>query len=525
VNRRQVLKSVLAGAAALCRPAIVRAQSATTLKFIPYADLALLDPLVSSFATRNHVMMVFDTLYALDAAGVPQPQMVAGHVVEDEGRRWRLTLRPGLRFHDNTPVLARDVTASLERWATTDAFGQALMAATDALSASSDTVVEFRLKRPFPLLPNALAKPTNLMAAIMPERLARAPLSPRLTEMVGSGPFRFVASERVPGARNVYQRFEGYVPRPEGTPSFAAGPRIAHFDRVEWITTADPGTQIAALQAGEVDWVEQPIMDLVPSLRRNPSLKVEVVETTGLIGVLRFNHLYPPFDNVQIRRAVLKAVDQREFMQAVTGENAPFDKVGVFGAGMPMANDAGMEMLSGHHDPEELRREIVAAGYKGEPVIFLTATDVPRINAICAVGAAMLRRIGLTVDEVSTDWGTVVQRAVRSQPPGKGGWNMFGSFWGGYDWMNPAGHLPLRGTGARGWNGWPTSERLEALREGWLAAPDLASQQSIAREIQTQAFADVPFLPLGTYFQPTAYRANLTGMLTGLPLFTNVRRV
>jgi len=92
MRRRQVLQG---GAALLAMPAIARAQSATTLKFVPYADLALLDPLVSAFVTRNHVMMVFDTLFSLDEQGVPQPQMLAGYTVEDDGRRWTLTLRPG----------------------------------------------------------------------------------------------------------------------------------------------------------------------------------------------------------------------------------------------------------------------------------------------------------------------------------------------------------------------------------------------------------------------------------------------
>ena len=109
----------------------LRAASASTLKFVPYADLALLDPLVSAFVTRNHVMMVFDTLFALDANGEAQPQMLAGYTVEDGGKTWKLTLRDGLVFHDGSKVLARDVVASLRRWAVKDAFGQALMDATD----------------------------------------------------------------------------------------------------------------------------------------------------------------------------------------------------------------------------------------------------------------------------------------------------------------------------------------------------------------------------------------------------------
>jgi len=171
-----------------------------------------------------------------------------------------------------TPVPARDVVASLRRWAVKDAFGQALMDVTDELSAPTDMLVQFRLKRVFPLLPQALAKPTNLMAVVMPERLANTPAGTLLNEMVGSGPFRFLPAERVSAARNVYAKFEGYVPR-EGVASFCAGPPIAHFERVEWLTTPDPATQAAALQRGEVDWVEQPVMDLVPSLRKDPNLK------------------------------------------------------------------------------------------------------------------------------------------------------------------------------------------------------------------------------------------------------------
>ncbi len=520
MKRRHLLG---AGAALLAAPAVVRAQSRTTLKFVPYADLALLDPAVSAFVTRNHVLMVFDTLFALDEAGVPQPQMLSGHAVSADGLEWTLTLRDGLLFHDGSPVLARDAVASIRRWAVLDAFGQALMAATDELSAPTDATVRFRLKRRFDLLPDALAHPTNTVAAIMPERLAATPASTRLVEMVGSGPFRFVADERVPGARNVYARFDRYVPRPQGTPSFCAGPRVAHFDRVEWITTPDPATQVAALRSGEVDWVEQPQMDLVPSLKATRGVTVAVAETKGLIGFLRFNQLFPPFDNPAIRRAVLRAVNQTDFMQAVVGSNGTFDdKAGVFGAHSPLSTDAGMAAL-GNHDPDAARRDLLAAGYKGERVVYLLVTDVPRINAIAEVGVDMLRKIGMNVDQVAADWGTVVQRSVSRQPLDKGGWSMFAAFSGGIDVGSPGSNQLLRGNGAGAYNGWPDAPKLEALRDDWLAA-DAVQQPELARKLQVQAWQDVPFLPLGSYDQPTAYRSDLVDMLKGLILFTNVRR-
>ncbi|MGI4941657.1 MAG: ABC transporter substrate-binding protein [Janthinobacterium lividum] len=524
MRRRTLLGAGMVGAAALARPSIVRAQSATTLRFVPYADLALLDPAVSAFVTRNHVLMVFDTLFGVDEAGTAQPQMLAGYTTEPDGLTWTLTLRDGLRFHDGSPVLARDAVASIRRWWVSDAYGQALAAATDDLSAPDDRTIRFRLRRRFHLLPDALAHPTNTMCAIMPERLAATPASSRLTEMVGSGPFRYLPAERVPGARNVYARFDNYVPR-EGTPSFTAGPRTVHFDRVEWLTTPDPATQVAALQAGEVDWVEQPLMDLVPSLKANRALRVEVVETKGLIGFLRFNQLFPPFDNPAIRRAVLRAVNQREFMEAVVGDNAPFDThCGLFTTGTPLANDAGMEALSGAHAIDGLRRELEAAGYKGERIIYLEPTDVPRINAIAEVGASMLRHLGMNVDVIATDWGTTVQRSVSRKPPDGGGWHMFAAFSGGWDLINPGAHQLMRGNGENAYNGWPTLPKLEALRDEWLQAEDQAAQLALARRMQEQALQDVPYLPVGSYYQPVAYKADLTGVPKGLVQFTGVKR-
>ena len=523
MRRRIFLGASLAGAT-LARPALVRAQSATTLKFIPYADLALLDPAVSAFITRNHVMMVFDTLFAMDSNGKAQLQMLEGFTTEPDGLTWTLTLRPGLKFHDGSPVLARDAVASIQRWQVNDAYGQALAAATAELSAPSDNVIKFRLKYRFNHLPDALAHPTNTMAAIMPERLAKTPASSRIVEMVGSGPFRYIANERVPGARNHYAKFDGYVPR-QDAPSFAAGARIVNFDRVEWITTPDPATQVAALRAGEVDWVEQPLMDLVPSLRATKGIKVEVVEDRGLIGFLRFNQLFPPFDNPAIRRVALHAVNQKDFMDAVVGGNAPYDLCGLFPPTSDMANDAGMAALSGKTTIAELKRELLAAGYNGEKVVFLSPTDVPRINAIASLGVDMLRKIGMNVEEVSTDWGTTVQRSVSRQPLDKGGWNMFAAFTGGIDTATPGSHQLLRGNGPGAYNGWPVSPKMEALRDQWLAAEEKPAQLAIARQMQEVLMDEVPYLPLGAYMQPVAYKTSLVDVPKGLVQFTGVKRV
>ena len=326
MKRRGLLATA---AATLAMPRIARSQDARILRFIPQVDLPLLDPVTNSaYITRNHGFAVFDTLFGQDSTYAPQPQMVDGVTTEDDGKLWRLTLRDGLRFHDDTPVLARDCVASIQRWGKRDAFGQALMAATDEVSAVDDRTIVFRLKRPFPLLPAALGKVASNMCPMMPERMARTDPFGIITEAIGSGPFRYVASERVPGARTVYQRFEGYVPRPSGTADWTAGPKIAHVDRVEWTVIPDAFTASAALRSGQVDWWQEPSLDLVPTLRGDANVQLIELDPTGAPAMLRFNHLQPPFNNPAIRRALLGAVEQSEFMEAVAGAERQLWKSG-----------------------------------------------------------------------------------------------------------------------------------------------------------------------------------------------------
>ena len=522
--RRTLLK---AGAALpLAAPRIAAAQGARVLKFIPQADLAVLDPIwTTAYVTRNHGFMVFDTLYGSDAQFRAQPQMVQGAVTESDGRVWRLTLRDGLKFHDGTPVLARDCVASLQRWGKRDSFGQALMAVTDELSAPDDKTIQFRLKRAFPLLPDALGKTGSNIPVIMPERLARTDPFTQVTEMVGSGPFRFKADERVPGSKVVYERNAEYVPRPEPA-SFTAGGKVVHFDRVEWTVIPDPGTAGSAMQNGEMDWWEYAAFDLVPLLRRSGKLDVRVFDKTGNLGYMRPNFLYPPFDNPAFRKALLGAVNQADFMTAAAGTDPSLwhTPVGAFCPASPMANDAGMSALSAKPDMAKVQAEIKASGYKGEPVVVMGATDFPIIDAIVNVGVDMMKRAGVNVDYQAVDWGTVVQRRAKNDPPGQGGWNVFFTYWSGLDNFNPAVDFALRGNGAGGWFGWPTMPKLDDMRQEWLDAPDVAAQKEICGRIQQDVFDEVPFYPLGQLYLPTAVKQEITGRLDGFALFWNIKR-
>ena len=522
IKRRTLLAS---GAAVLAAPSLVRAESESVLRFVPQADLSVLDPVwTTTYQTRDHGFLVFDTLFGVDEQYRAQPQMAEGSRSDDGGKSWTITLRDGLKFQDGTPVLAKDCAASVKRWGARDAFGQALLAATDEISAPDDKTLVFRLKRPFPLLPDALAKTPPSMCPIMPERLAVTDPYKQVTEMVGSGPYRYIANERVSGSRVVYEKFAGYVPRSAGVTSGTAGPKVAHFDRVEWRIIPDEATVAGALQTGEVDWWLTPGADWLPSLRKASALKVAITVPTGLIATMRFNQLLPPFDNAAVRRAMVHAVKQADYMMAMVGTDPSLwhDGVGFFCPGTPMASGAGLENVTG---PRDISAEALKqAGYGGEKIALLAPTDIASAKALADVTADLLHKMGANVDYQAMDWATLVQRRAKQTPIDQGGWSIYHTSWAGTDQMTPAGHVFLRGNGKAATVGWPSSPQLEALRDAWFLAPDEAGQKRICEQMQMQAFQDVPYVPLGQYLAPTAYRADLSAVLNGNPVFWGVRR-
>jgi peptide/nickel transport system substrate-binding protein len=524
INRRTFAAGL---GAALAAPAIARGAAAAPLKFIPQSDLTILDPIINTvYTVRNHGYMVFDTLFGMDSNTQMQPQMLEGFSVEDDGKRWKLKLRDGLLWHDGEKVLARDCVASIARWSVRDGVGSLMKARTDEMSAPDDRTIEIRLKKPFALLPYALGKISTPMCAMMPERLAKTDSFKAVSEMVGSGPFRFKADEWVSGARAVYTKFERYQPREEISTGWTAGGKVVHFERVEWITSPDDGTSAAAMQAGEMDWWELPVADLLPLLKKTGKIRVEIKDHNGTLGMLKMNNLQPPFNNAAIRRALLGAVVQRDYMTEIVGDDATMwkDGVGIFTPGTDMASDAGMEVLNGPRDLAKVRAAIKDAGYNNEKVVLLAPSDPHYRKAMADVSEAMMRGVGLNVEVQSLDWGTAIVRRESKQPVDKGGWSVLSTTANGLDMQTPTLHF-LRTNGDKAWFGWTNSPKIEELRAAWVDAPDLASQKQIAADIQRQCWIDVPHLPLGVWYQPMAWQNTVDGVPDGFPLFWGARRV
>src|SRR5260221_1354596 len=306
----------LLGVLLLCCPAMAE----TTLKVIPHGDLQVLDPVVSAATiTADHSYMVYDQLFALDDAYKPQPQMIDSWSLTDDHLKYRFTLRAGLLFHDGGPVTAEDCVASIKRWAVRDGTGQLMMKIVEDIKVIDEKTFEIALRQPFPLMLEALAKPTANLLPIMPKRFAETDASKPVTEPIGSGPFLFAKDEWVPGSKIVYRRFDRYVPRDEPARGFAGG-KVAKVDRVEWHIVRDPFTALNGIRSGEFDFWEQPPLDVSISARTMKGVHVKVVNTLGDHGVFRINHLQPPFNHASARQALLRIAKQTDFLQAIASD-------------------------------------------------------------------------------------------------------------------------------------------------------------------------------------------------------------
>jgi peptide/nickel transport system substrate-binding protein len=498
---------------------------AKTITAVMHSDLRVIDPgITTAYITRDHGYMVYDTLLAEDANFKIQPQM-ADWKVSDDKLTYTFTLRDGLKWHDGTPVTAEDCVASLKRWGRNDGMGQKLMDFTASIEATDARTITLKLKEPYGLVLESIGKPSSLVPFMMPKRLAETPPGQQIKEQIGSGPFKFVQAEFQPGVKAVYEKNKDYVPRKE-PPSWTSGGKVVKVDRVEWITMADAQTAVNALQSGDIDFMENPSWDILPVLSANPDLKLEILNKLGYQTLGRMNFLYPPFDNVKVRRAALLAMNQKDVMDALVGNPEYYRICGaIFVCGTPLASDVGAESLVKGNGMPEAKKLLAESGYDGTPVVLLAPGDVLTLKAQPIVAAQLLRDAGFKVDVQATDWQTVVTRRASQKPPKEGGWNIFFTNWVGADVVNPVANVSVGGRGKNGgWFGWAEDAKVEALRDAFARSSSLEEQKKIADEIQKENYDQVIYIPLGQYLIPSVWRKSLTGVLDGpaTPIFWNI---
>ena len=517
--------AALALAASLAFAAPAAHAQEKVLRIVPEADLKILDPIwTTAFVTRNHGYMVYDTLFGVDNEGHVHPQMVDKHSVSADGRSWSFTLRSGLAFHDGAPVTAEDVVASLQRWGQKDGLGQKMFAAMDKLEAVDAKTLRMSFKAPFAMVLEALSKPSGVPPFIMPKRVAQTPVDKQIDDATGSGPYVFKKDEYRPGEKVVYLKNATYVPRSEA-PAGTAGGKNVYVDRVEWIILKDAQTQVNALSKGEVDVIQWVPAEQFKTLSDDPGVALENAIPRGSFAV-HLNHLVPPFDNPKIAQAALMAVDQEALMRAQIVHKALYSAcTSIFPCGSQYAS-TNTSYFTGKPQFEKARALLKEAGYDGKPIVLLYPADFAVLNKFPPVMAALLKQAGFNVDMQSMDWPTLVARRAKKEPADKGGWNLFITGWGLADNMNPLFFAPMTGNGEKGWFGWTTDDKLEALKGEFMAAGEVGKRKAIAEQIQKQVYDTAILAPLGEYKYLTAVRKGVVSGVVQAPVnvFWNMKK-
>jgi peptide/nickel transport system substrate-binding protein len=524
ISRRDGLKAALAGAAALALgPKGARAAAAGasggTLRCSMGGTPVFFDPhMLASYPTRDASYMVFDTLFSMDSKGNVRPQMVEKYDVSADSKTYRFKLRPKLGWHDGTPVTGKDCIASIRRWMRHDGIGQIIQANLADMKADGDDGFTISLKEPMGIVVETLGKGSSVVPFMLRASDAAKDDLGAAYRPIGSGPFTFNAGMYQPNNRIVFDRNPHYVPREEA-PDFLAGGKKVYLDRVEWVVLPNPSSAIAAIQAGEIDYIQWIDYDSVGTLKADKNVHIVNVDPIGKQGYLRPNHAAGAFSNPKMLQALLYLVDQEAFLRAITGNKPEFYSVcpAYFMCGLPYASDVGAPKP----DLAKAKALMKEAGYDGKPIRNFQITNIPAHNIAGLVTAQLLKKAGATVQSMPGDIATILQRRID-----KNIWDLQWGYIESFDGGSPLSNPYFRANGAKAMPGWPDDPELERLRTAFAMEVDAKKRMGLAIKMQQRAYAvSVPYVPTGQYRLPSAVRTNVHDVIiSGAPVFWSIKK-
>ena len=487
-----------------------------TVYVVPHADLRILDPLqAAATITIMHASNIYDELFAWDVNLLPKPQMVQDYKVSDDKLTYTMTLRPGLKFHDGSPVTTKDVIASVDRWMKRDGIGKRLAGVLASLTATDDKTFVFKLKQPYSWVEYSLGNHAGNFPAIMREKEAKTdPMTAVGADaQIGSGPYKFAKDEWKPGDEVVYTKFADYVPRAE-PPDGMAGGKQAKVDRLIFKIIPDAQTAASALIKGEVDFIDGPAADVLPQLEKASNIVVQKLAPVGGFGAIRPNALHPPFNNPKARQALALLVSQEDYMRTAVGTKNWNECYSFLVCKSVYGTEVGSETFR-KPDPARAKKLMEEAGYKGEKIIITSTKEIAQIGAQAEVLLAGLRAIGVDAEVQWADWGTTLTRFLTNKNgPGQPGyWNIFTTTNSWSTWHNPLTNVGVILNAEGSWAGWPTDAEGEKLRVQFIEATDQKTRMEIIDKLHRRLWEIVPYVVTGQFDQMYAWRKEISGVL------------
>jgi peptide/nickel transport system substrate-binding protein len=444
-----------------------------------------LDPSATTVGVTSNIgTAIFETPFAFDASWSPRPLLVESHALSQDGRTHTFKLRRGVLFHNGKEMGAEDVAASLTRWGKVGSRGAVVFQHVESITTPDKYTVVMHLKEPFAPLLAFLALPSSA-AAIMPKEIADATPAGPVTQYVGTGPYRFV--EWLPNRHVKLARWDKYASRSE-PPSLYAGRRDPLVDEVIYYPVGNVATRIAGVQSGDYDLADSISSDLYAQLKTDTRVVPEVHQP-GTWLVFFFNKKAGLMANVKLRQAVMAALSMQPILQVTVGNPDLFQLTpSIYPKGTPWYSEAGAAWYN-TGNAEKAKQLAAEAGYKGEPIRWLTTQQYDWMYKSSTVGAAQLKRAGFNVDQQVYEWAGVVER--RAKPAE---WEMFTT---GHGFVPDPALIDVFSPTYPGW--WETPAKTQLLRD-FNRALDLRERQQIWQKLQELVFTEAGWAKTGDFF-------------------------
>ena len=443
----------------------------------------------------NHI---YEGLYSLDSSNRPIPMLAESHTVSKDGLVYTFKLRQGVKFHNGKEMTSEDVVASLARWGKQSIYGKALFAQVAEWKALDKYTVEMKLKEKSAIVLISLAVPNNF-GAIYPKEIAEkfAP-EVKATEYIGTGPFRL--AEWKPDQYIRMVRFDEYKSRNEAPNGYGGG-KTAYLDEVRFQPVPEVATRVAQVETGELDFADDLNLDAYDRLKKNANLRPLVSKPYyWLVAVL--NKKEGLMTNQKLRQAWQAAIDIEPIMKNVAGGRAEFYRMD--------ASLAMVEIVSWHtklsglpwneHNKAKVQKLLQEAGYKKEPIRFMTTQEYKWMYDFALVSKQQLEEVGFKVDLQVMDWSTLGQRRVQPKE-----YDVFTTGMGNF--FDPTHHIYLTPT----WPGWTEDEQIATLMAQLARETELKKRQELWAQMTKLFYEKVPVARYGDLFGLRALRTTVKG--------------
>lgn len=484
-------------AAAFAIPAVSQAQSfGGELVYAQKNSPPTLDPMISSSAlTRMVSLNVFEMLVTRDELGDPVPDLASSIRETNSGQTYVFKLRHGVRFHNGREMTSDDVRASIERYASVG-FDSSVLQLLTNIEVISRYEVALHLSRPDPLFIFRLSSPRSPLVIMPAEEAVK---KQRDLKLVGTGPFRF--DRWIPDAYILLRRFENYsINLSADGQNGLAGQKRAYLDSVRIKIIPERGTQLAALEAGEVHLLSDVALSSIERLQKRFPLKYHV-QFPGAMYLATLNAGFGATKSIGIRRAIQAAIDCENLMALASDGVYELSHGLTYPESSYWAGNAG-KTDNCQADGNLAKRLLTETAYNSEKIVIVAHTAVNAVYRSSVVLYEQLRKIGLNVELQVVDF----SRALSMVRSGSG-WNIWINNFGIGPWLGPM-MLPRFFVGESGFHN-TVDMTLDSAYGELLEAETIEGQVDALARFQERLYKQAYVVKLGDYAVLFASRANV----------------